>query len=228
MDQQHVSTLLQTIEDDCRYTSRYTGIQTFKPEVMNALAKVPRAEFVPNQLKPWAYENNPLPIGNGQTISQPFIVALMTDLLNTGENDKILEIGTGSGYQAAILSLLVAQVYSIEIIPTLAAQAAKRLARLGFDNVKMRHGDGYRGWPEHAPFEGIIVTAAANHVPPLLKEQLKPGGRLVIPVGYPHMGQDLVLLEKDQTGRLTSRIILSVAFVPLTGEALLVQTDNPD
>ena len=218
MGQQQMNALLQSIEDDCLYTSRYTGIQAFKPEVMEAIAKVPREEFVPDQLKPWAYENNPLPIGNGQTISQPFIVALMTDLLCPNRDDVILEVGTGSGYQAAVLSQLVNKVYTLEIVPSLALKAEQLLKELGYDNVEVRRGDGSSGWREHAPFDGIIVTAAADHIPEALKEQLKPGGRLVIPVGCTPMAQELLLVQKDEKGGFTRRNILPVAFVPFTGE----------
>lgn len=215
-----VDQMVRTIEFECKLTKQYTGRERFRPEVLDALRRVPREKFVPRGLKPAAYDNMPLPIGKGQTISQPFIVALMTDLLNPGKSDEVLEIGTGSGYQAAILSLLVNKVYSIEIIPSLAEQAKERLERLGYDNVKVGYGDGYHGWAEYAPFNSIIVTAAAPHVPPSLKEQLKPGGRLVIPVGFPDLPQQLLVLEKDTTGHFTTREILSVAFVPLTGVAM--------
>jgi len=222
MARSSINEMLRIIESECRFTKGFTGREVFQHEVLEAMGQVPRDAFVPGALKSFAYNNSPLPIGNGQTISQPFIVALMTDLLNPGKDDVILEVGAGSGYQAAILSLLVNKVYSIEIIATLAAQAAESLAKLGYENVEVRHGDGYRGWPEHAPFDGIIVTAATDHVPPPLKEQLKPGGRLIIPVGYSHMAQQLLLLEKDETGKFTTSNVLPVAFVPLTGEARLV------
>ncbi len=222
MARSSINEMLRVIESECRFTKGLTGRAVLQQKVLEAMGQVPRDAFVPGPLKSIAYDNTPLPIGSGQTISQPFIVALMTDLLNPGKDDVILEVGAGSGYQSAILSLLVNKVYAIEIIATLAAQAAERLARLGYENVEVRHGDGYRGWPEHAPFDGIIVTAAIDHVPPLLKEQLKPGGRLVLPVGYSHMNQELLLLEKDETGQFTTRNVLPVAFVPLTGEARLV------
>ena len=218
MGQQQINALLRSIEADCRATSRYTGIQVFKPEVMEAIARVPREEFVPDHLKPWAYENNPLSIGCGQTISQPFIVALMTDLLCPNKNDIILEVGTGSGYQAAVLSQLVNKVYTLEIVPSLALKAEQLLKELGYDNIEIRRGDAALGWREHAPFDGIIATAAADHIPPALKEQLKPGGRLVIPIGRPHMPQELLLVQKDAKGQFTQRNILPVAFVPFTGE----------
>jgi len=185
---------------------------------MAAMARVPREKFVPDKLKPWAYENIPLPIGDGQTISQPFIVALMTDLLCPGKDDVILEVGAGSGYQAAVLSQLVKKLYTIEIVPALALKTSQLLKKLGYQNVEIRQGDGSMGWPERAPFDGIIVTAAADHIPPALKEQLKPGGRLVIPVGRPGMHQELLLVQKDEQGEFTSRNILPVAFVPFTGE----------
>ncbi len=218
MGQKQVNAMLESIEAECRHTQGYTGIQTFKPEVMAAIAKVPREEFVPKSLKAWAYENEPLPIGNGQTISQPFIVALMTDLLCPDKSDVILEVGTGSGYQAALLSQLVKKVYSLEIVPSLAVKAAQLLKKLGYENVEIRQGDASRGWPEYAPYAGIIVTAAASHVPVALKKQLKPGGRLVIPIGRPQMAQDLLLIQKDKQGEFTSQNILPVAFVPFTGE----------
>ena len=217
-DQKQVNAMLEIIEAECRYTSGYTGIQAFNPEVMAAIAKVPREEFVPDTLKPWAYENNPQPIGHGQTISQPFIVALMTDLLCPDKGDVILEVGTGSGYQAAILSQLVDKVYTLEIVPALAVKAAQTLKRLGCQNVEVLQGDASWGWLECAPYAGIIVTAAVSHIPVALKEQLKPGGRLVIPVGRPHMSQNLLLIQKDQQGRFTSQDVLPVAFVPFTGE----------
>ena len=213
-----VDEMLRTIEAESRFTQAFTGSSTLRPEVMEAMGRVLREEFVPKHLKSMAYENHPLPIGKGQTISQPFIVALMTDLLNPDPDDIILEVGAGSGYQAAVLSLLVKQVYTLEIIPSLAEATSDRLRRLGYDNVEVCQGDGHGGWPEQAPFDGIIVAATAPHVPPALKEQLKPGGRIVIPVGYPDRAQDLLVLEKDESENFTTRNILSVAFVPLTGE----------
>ena len=217
MSQQHITALLRKIEADYRNTSRHTGIHTINPDVMKAIARVPREEFVPDELKPWAYDNTPLPIGDGQTISQPFIVALMTDLLCPGKSHIILELGTGSGYQAAVLAQLVKKVYSIEIIPSLALRAERLLQKLHYNNVEIQRGDASLGWPEHAPFDGIIVTAAVDHIPRALKEQLRSGGRLVIPVGHPHTSQELLLVQKDATGRCTQRDILPVSFVPFTG-----------
>ncbi len=188
------------------------------PRVIEALGTVPRHEFVPGRQKPYAYENRPLPIGHGQTISQPYIVALMTDLIEPGPEDVVLEVGTGSGYQAAVLAGLVRAVYTIEIVEPLGRGAAQRLARLGYGNVTTKIGDGYFGWEEHAPFDAIVVTAAASHVPPPLVQQLKPGGRMVIPVGGPFMTQQLVLVEKTGEGRVLTRQITAVRFVPLTGE----------
>jgi len=193
------------------------GRETIDPRVLAALGRVPRHEFVSPLLRFSAYDNRPLPIGHGQTISQPYIVALMTDLLVPRPDSVILEVGTGSGYQAAVLAELVRQVYSIEIIAALAESASERLASIGYTNVEVRHGDGYHGWAEHAPFDGIVVTAAAPHVPPPLVEQLKPGGRLVIPVGLPGCIQQLQVVEKQADGSSISRDILMVAFVPLTG-----------
>jgi protein-L-isoaspartate(D-aspartate) O-methyltransferase len=215
--QARIHEMLRTIEAECALTAGYTGIRAIRPEVMAAMAKVPRDEFVPPEIRAHAFVNNALPIGDGQTISQPFIVALMTDLLNPEKDGVILEVGTGSGYQAAVLAELVRQVYSLEIIPELAVQAAGRLHRLGYGNIEVRGADGHRGWQEHAPFDGIIVTAAASHVPPPLTEQLRPGGRLVIPVGLPYMNQELLLIEKDASGQCHTRDVLGVAFVPLTG-----------
>jgi len=212
-----IEAMLRTIEAECMLTARLTGVGACRPEVMAALAEVPRDAFVPLELRAHAFANNALPIGDGQTISQPFIVALMTELLDPTPDKVVLEIGTGSGYQAAILSRLVRQVYSIEILADLARQATERLLRLGYTNVEVQARDGYRGWPEQAPFDGIIVTAAASHVPPPLKEQLRPGGRLVIPIGLPYMHQELLLIDKDTDGRCHSRAVLDVAFVPLTG-----------
>ena len=191
------------------------GQTVFAPEVLAALRTVPRHEFVPRRLSSIAYTNQPLLIGLGQTISQPFIVALMTDLLQVKLGDRVLEIGTGSGYQAAILSLLVQEVYSIEIVPELGKTAAATLSRLGHTNVVTRIGDGYEGWEEHAPYDAIIVTAAPNHIPPALIAQLKRRGRLVIPVG--ELYQELVVMEKTADGTVTTSRILPVRFVPLTG-----------
>ena len=218
MDGQHVNDMMRNIENDCLRTKDYTGRCVFMPEVMEAMARVPREEFVPDYLKPFSYENAPLPIGDGQTISQPFIVALMTDLLRPDKKDIVLEIGAGSGYQAAVLSQLIKKLYTVEIVPALALKAGQLLKRSGLENVEIKQGDGSRGWPEHAPFDGIIVTAAAPEIPPALKEQLKPGGRLVIPVGYPGRTQHLMLVQKDEQGKFTSRNILPVAFVPFTGD----------
>jgi len=186
--------------------------------VLAVLSEVERHRFVPQRLQSEAYANHPLPIGHGQTISQPYIVALMTDLVAPGPDDVVLEVGTGSGYQAAVLARLVRQVYSIEIIEPLARSSSALLQRLGFSNVSTRLGDGYFGWEEHAPFDAIIVTAAASHVPPPLIEQLKPGGRMVIPVGGRFSVQYLLLLEKTESGEIRTRQITAVRFVPLTGE----------
>ena len=213
-----IQRLLQDIEMEVKYTRSFIGRDALSPAVMKAMAEVPRHEFVPEELRPFAYQNGPLGIGFGQTISQPYIVALMTDLLAVGPDSVVLEVGTGSGYQAAVLSRLVRQVYSLEIVPALAKAAAERLARLGYRNVEVKEGDGYHGWPAHAPFDGIIVTAAAPHIPAALIEQLRPGGRLVLPVGLPYSSQDLLLVEKDGEGNTQQRDILAVAFVPLTGD----------
>lgn len=194
------------------------GQNGFDERVLQALADVERHEFVPDRLHSQAYANHPLPIGHGQTISQPYIVALMTDLAAADEDDVVLEVGTGSGYQAAVLAKLVSQVYSIEIIEPLAEQAQQRLKRLGYENVTTRLGDGYFGWDEHAPFDAIVVTAAATHVPPPLIAQLKPGGRMVIPVGGRFTVQYLLLLEKTEAGEVLTRQITAVRFVPLTGK----------
>ena len=204
--------------DEVRTYAGYAGDAPFSDEVLAALGRVERHLFVPPGQARHAYENRPLPIGHGQTISQPYIVALMTDLLEPDENDVVLEVGTGSGYQAAVLAELVDQVYSIEIIEALAVSGRERLARLGYDNVTTKLGDGYYGWEEHAPFDSIIVTAAASHVPPPLIEQLKPGGRMVIPVGGRFMTQLLLLLEKGDDGEVVTRQIGAVRFVPLTGK----------
>ena len=217
MSAEKIQSMLRTIEEECRFTGGLTGRYTLRREVLDAMAAVRREEFVPDRLKSCAYDNGPLPIGNGQTISQPFIVALMTDLLDPEPGDTILEIGTGSGYQAAILAQLVKKVYSLEIIPELAGQAAERLQRLGCDNVEVIVSDGSSGLPEHAPYDGIIVTAAAPRIPDPLVEQLSPSGRMVIPIGRPLMPQDLLLVEKSGK-KITSRSILSVAFVPFTGQ----------
>ena len=184
--------------------------------VLEVMANVPRHEFVPVEVRAYAYVNSPLPIGCNKTISQPFIVALMTDLLDLQPSDRVLEIGTGLGYQAAILSALVRAVYSVEIIEELAEQAKKRLARQGCDNVQLRLGNGFYGWPEHAPFDKIIVTAGTDLVPPPLLNQLKPGGRMVIPTGLPD-SQQLVLVEKDANGRTKTRNILRVRFSLMEG-----------
>ena len=186
------------------------------PAVLQAMRTVPRHEFVPEDVRALAYEDQPAPIGFGQTISQPFIVALMTDLLDIGPDHKVLEIGTGSGYQAAVLSPLVAEVYSVEIIPELGERATGVLQRLGFANVRTKVADGYYGWPEAAPFDGIVVTAAASQIPPPLVEQLKPGGRMVIPVGGAYFAQQLMLVEKGADGKVTTRQLLPVQFVPFT------------
>lgn len=187
------------------------------PLTLAAMRKVPRHLFVPERERDAAYGDHPLPIGEDQTISQPYIVAFMTEALALGGGEKVLEVGTGSGYQAAILAEIAGEVYTIEIIPSLAAGAAARLEALGYKNVHVRAGDGYRGWPEAAPFDAIIVTAAPDHVPQPLVDQLETGGRLVIPVGT--VSQDLRVLVKREGGRLVEERTLPVRFVPMTGEA---------
>ncbi|RLJ17557.1 protein-L-isoaspartate O-methyltransferase [bacterium endosymbiont of Escarpia laminata] len=210
--------MLQDIVDEARYASRMIGHSELSPRVLDAIAKVPRERFVNVNMRCHAFDNSPLPIGRGQTISQPFIVALMTDLVNPAPGDRVLEVGTGSGYQTAVMSLLVRQLYSIEIIPELADEARLRFDDLNYPNIISRTGDGYFGWPEEAPFDVILVTAAATEVPPHLPGQLAPGGRLVLPVGERFYGQDLLLLEKDESGNVTEKSLLPVAFVPMTGE----------
>jgi len=197
---------------------RDTEGAAFSDAVLDVLSSVPRHEFVRDAEKRFAYENRPLPIGHGQTISQPYIVALMTELVMPDRDDVVLEIGTGSGYQAAVLADLVAHVYTIEIIEPLASSASERLARLGYDNVTTKLGDGYYGWEAHAPFDAIVVTAAASHVPPPLIQQLRPGGRMVIPVGGRFMTQQLLLIEKTAKDEIITRQVAAVRFVPLTGE----------
>lgn len=206
------------ISETVRYTSDYTGKKALDDKVMQVMAKVPRQEFIPESQWRFAYQNRPLPIGAGQTISQPYIVALMTDLAKVGKESIVLEVGTGSGYQAAVLGELVNHVYSIEIIEELGLRAKHTLQRLGYRNIDVRIGNGYKGWPEHAPFDAILVTAAPEKIPATLIEQLKPGGRLVIPVGERYGTQLLKVMEKDASGELTEHDVLPVGFVPMTGD----------
>ena len=209
--------MLTEIEDDVRLTAKHINKKSLNMQVIQAMNTVPRHEFVPDKMRFMAYQNRPLPIGYGQTISQPYIVALMTDLLQPQPDQRVLEIGTGSGYQAAVLAKLVSQVYSIEIIEELGKVTTQRLDQLGYDNIETRIADGYDGWLEHAPFDSIIVTAAISHIPPPLVQQLKKGGRMIIPVGTRFQTQYLTLVEKDMQGAITTRQILPVSFVPFTG-----------
>jgi protein-L-isoaspartate(D-aspartate) O-methyltransferase len=210
--------LMDEIRRDVQRTSREIGRARLDDRVMEVMATVPRHEFVPVEQRRYAYQNRPLPIGYGQTISQPYIVAIMTDLLGLERGDRVLEVGTGSGYQAAVLAGMVTEVYTMEIIPELGREVAERLESLGYKEITTRIGDGYFGWEDHAPFDGILVTAAAAHIPPPLVRQLKPGGRMVIPVGGPFRVQQLTMVEKSATGEVTTRQLLPVAFVPLTGD----------
>ena len=194
------------------------GSTPIAERTLAALSAVAREEFVPADEREHAYRDRPLPIGHGQTISQPYIVAAMTELADVGPSDVVLEIGTGSGYQAAVLSKLAARVYTVEIVTPLADEAAARLKRLGYANVEVRAGDGYAGWPEHAPFDAIVVTAAPDDIPQPLIEQLATGGKLVIPVGSSAATQELTVLEKRADGSLSKRQVLPVRFVPFTRE----------
>jgi protein-L-isoaspartate(D-aspartate) O-methyltransferase len=212
--QQH---MLAEIAAKTIFSTSYLGKAALDPRVMDAMAKVPRHEFVPLELRPFAYVDTPLPIGYGKTISQPFIVAVMTDLLDVQPTDTVLEIGTGLGYQSAILAELARQVYSIELIEELATRAMNRLARQGHLNVDVKIGNGCHGWPEHAPFDKVIVTAAPELIPPALIYQLKPGGKMVIPAGLPE-AQQLILAEKDLGGSLSTKDIFPVLFSSLEDE----------
>lgn len=208
--------MLEAVRDSVENSADYTGRSRLSDKVMDAMGAVAREEFVLPEYRHLAYQNTPLPIEAGQTISQPLIVALMTELLDPQPGDVVLEVGTGSGYQAAVLAHLVKHVYSVEIVEELADSAAEVLQRLDYTNVTVRAGDGYAGWPQYAPFDGIIVTAAAGEIPPPLLQQLKPGGKLVIPVGEEHGYQELLLVEVDEAGEISRQSVLPVRFVPLT------------
>jgi len=214
--------LLREIEADARKTENWTGRKKFSTAVMHVMARVPRHEFVGPGEVGSAYVNRPLPIGFGQTISQPYIVALMSDLLDLRARARVLEIGTGSGYQASVLADLLAdeggRVFSVETLEKLAGPARERFARLGYDNIRVRIGNGFEGWPEEAPFDAIIVTAAPEKIPPALVEQLRLGGRMVIPLGAPRETQFLTLVTKDAAGKVSQTPLLPVAFVPMLGE----------
>lgn len=209
--------MLDAIRDDTRRTASYTSVAVIDERVMAAMAAVPRAEFVPTGARAAAYVNRPQPIGHGQTISQPFIVALMTHLMNVEAGHRVLEIGTGSGYQAAVLAELTEAVYTVEIIPELAENATQRLRDLGYGNVQVKTGDGWYGWPDASPFDAIMVTAVGEDVPDNLVRQLKAGGRLVLPVGGA-WDQVLAVVSKDASGKIAMREVLPVRFVPLTGD----------
>ncbi len=206
--------MVEVIEIWTELSAAELGRDRLDPRVLEAMGRVPRHRFVPEVLQPFAYNNSPLPIGFDKTISQPFIVAVMTDLLALRPGDRVLEVGTGLGYHAAVLAELVAQVYTVEIIEELAAEAEARLRELGVDNVQIRIGDGTLGWPEFAPFERILVTAGAERIPPALLEQLVPGGRMVLPLGPPD-DQRLVVVAKDPEGRVTTRAVMPVRFAEL-------------
>ncbi len=210
--------MLAVVQHMVASTESYIGKNSLDPRVEQAIMTVPRHQFVPPSSRAHAYENRALPISHNQTISQPYIVALMTDLAALTPESVVLEVGTGSGYQAAVLSELAAHVYSIEIIEPLGLKARLLLHELNYDNVTVKIGDGYHGWPEHAPFDAILVTAAAEHIPEQLIQQLKPGGRLVIPVGGRGQDQSLRILMKTADGQIEQQDILPVAFVPLTGD----------
>lgn len=210
-----------------RTTEPEVGRGQFSDSVMQAMAKVARHRFVPDSVAHAAYRNRPLPIGQAQTISQPYIVALSTDLIDPKPHHVVLEIGTGSGYQAAVLAELVKRVYSVEIVEGLGREAAARLTALDYRNVDVRIGDGYQGWPERGPFDGIIVTAAAPFVPAPLVAQLKPGGKMVIPVGSQLGGQELLLIEKMADGSARTKVVLPVRFVPMTGKGVRERPPRP-
>lgn len=210
--------MLQDIERELRYTQQFLKLGKLSEPLRQALLTVPRHSFVPDALQDAAYDNGPLPIGDGQTISQPYIVAIMTELLNLTPDSRVLEIGTGSGYQTAVLARVAQQVYSIEIKATLARRAAKRLQLLNFNNIETRIGDGYAGWPEASPFDAIMLTAATPAVPLQLFEQLHPGGRLIAPIDS-GFDQELMLYCKSDEGVISQRKLLPVAFVPMTGQA---------
>ena len=210
--------MLTAIQQMMEMTEPSVGKASLNNRVADAMLAVPRHKFVPPEIQSSAYENRALPIDHRQTISQPYIVALMTDLAEVTAESVVLEVGTGSGDQAAVLSELVSHVYSIEIVEPLGLEAKLLLQDLGYDNVTVRIGDGYYGWPEHAPFDAIVVTAAAEHIPEQLIQQLKPGGRLVIPVGEHRLSQSLRVLTKGTDGEINQRDVLPVVFVPLTGD----------
>ncbi len=210
--------MVRQIDAQVRAMAAETGRGQLSAAVTGALLRVPRHRFVPPEMADRAYQDRPLPIGMEQTISQPLVVALMTELVDPRPTFRVLEVGTGSGYQAAVLAECVAQVYSIEIVAPLGESARALLADLGYRNVEVRIGDGYRGWPEAAPFDAILVTAAPDHVPQPLLDQLAPGGRMVIPVGRHGAAQDLLVIVKDQQGNTTTRRTIPVRFVPLTRE----------
>ena len=207
--------LLERIDDEMHQTAGWTGRDRLAPEVRRAMEHVPREAFVPPEHQGAAYDNRPLPIGHGQTISQPFVVALMVDLVDPRPEHVALEVGTGCGYAAAVLSLCVARVETVEVVPALAGRARERLARLGYLNITVHESDGNAGWPDEAPYDAIVVTAAAPDIPQALVEQLAPGGRMVIPVGRPFEAQELVVVEKDPLGGTRETAVLPVAFVPL-------------
>ena len=209
--------LVEQIQTEVRVTARELGFDRLDPRVEQALLTVPRERFVPESERTLAYLDSPLPIGEGQTISQPYIVAIMSQLLNVGPGDRVYELGTGSGYQAAVLAAMGVEVYTVEIVPELAERAARTLESLGYDRVRVRAGDGWLGWPEVAPFDAIIVTAAAPRIPRRLVDQLAPDGRLVIPVGAPDHVQWLAVFTRDEGGELVRRDLLPVRFVPVTG-----------
>jgi protein-L-isoaspartate(D-aspartate) O-methyltransferase len=218
--EQHRREMVAAIKVIAEHLAAEVGKTALEDRVLKALAKVPRHEFVPVEVQPYAYLNRPLPIGFDKTISQPLMVAVMTDLLELKPDDTVLEIGTGLGYQAAVLAELAGRIYSVEIIDELAQRAVQRLKREGYTNVEVRVGNGYSGWPEQAPFDKIIVTAAPDLIPPPLINQLKAGGRMVIPVGLPD-AQQLVVVDKDLNGRVTTKEIIQVLF------SLLEESDQP-